>query len=373
MIHAFTSAGPNYLGKVRTLCESIRHHCPDFAVHWLVPDRVDDELRGGLGSEPFDDIVFATELEDFWNPSWLFGHSLVELSTAVKPAMARALLEREDCETVLYFDPDLVLFSALDDLLDELSRATLVLTPHLLTPEDEPEAILDNEVCTLRHGVFNLGFFGVTDCAESARFLTWWHERMLLYCHEELDSGSFTDQKWVNLAPIFFAGVTVLRSPRFNVAPWNATQRTLTGSFDEGFLVDGEELGFYHFTGFDSGAHQQVARKWLPDSDTVAMLLAWYGARTRALAPPHPIPWKLGSYGNGVPIEAEHRRVYRQREDLRRRYPNPYRVVAGEPSFLAWLEEWEGEHARVAAVDGPAHGGDAQQEAGRAGGRRERP
>jgi hypothetical protein len=38
-------------------------------------------------------------------------------------------------------------------------------------------------------------------------------------------NGLFTDQKWLNFAPVFFDGVSIIRSSRHNVATWNLTTR----------------------------------------------------------------------------------------------------------------------------------------------------
>jgi hypothetical protein len=50
----------------------------------------------------------------------------------------------------------------------------------------------------------------------------------------------------------------------------------MSGDFDAGFEVDGEPLAFYHFTGFDSGAHRIMAAKNASASPSVQKLIAWY-------------------------------------------------------------------------------------------------
>lgn len=336
MIHVFTSAAPNYVGKVRALAESVREHCPGVRMHWLVADDVRESLVSGLDREPFDELLFATELDVGASPGWLFQQTLVELSTAIKPAAAKRLLELPGCEMVLYFDPDIVLFSPLDDLLAELACRSLVLTPHQLQPETEP-GVLFHELDSLRYGVFNLGFIGLRSCPEVFRFLTWWRDRCLLAAGGDWREGVFTDQKWLNFAPVFFDQVGILKEPRFNVAPWNVSQRSVRGSFDEGFTVDGKPLGFYHFTGFDSGAHVAHLESVQGENRSLRMLVEWYRWRISWLADDGPTPWKLGSYSDGTPIEDLHRRVYRLRPDLQVAFPDPYRVTDGEPCYLEWF------------------------------------
>jgi hypothetical protein len=339
MIHAFTSSAPNYMGKVNALCRSLREHCPEMMIHWLVADTRNQDLLDNLDRESIDDVMFADDFHACREPGWLFKHGIVELSTAIKPEAALSLLGRSDCDLLLYFDPDMVVFSPLNDLVDQLRSASLVLTPHLLKPEDKHEAVLDHELCALRHGVFNLGFFGVRKCDEGVTFLKWWRERCREFCWGDWREGVFTDQKWINFAPIFFSDTTILRSPRFNVAPWNINQRCLEGTFDEGFLVDGEPLGFYHFTGFDSGAHRGVIDKYAGGNQAASSLVHWYEHWTEHLMPAAKIPWGLGTYENGKKIAEFHRKIYRQRVDLQSVFPNPFLTPKKEFSFLTWVTQ----------------------------------
>ena len=167
-LHIFTSAAVNYLPKVRILCRSVKEHHPEAVVHLALADLRPAWL--GTQGEPFDHILEMSELGiPNWR-AWSFTHDIVELSTAIKPFALRHLLRLPDAATVLYFDPDMVLFSRVDDILATLKGANVALTPHQTRPEQTLEAILDNEVASLKHGIFNLGFIGVRNTAEGRRF-----------------------------------------------------------------------------------------------------------------------------------------------------------------------------------------------------------
>jgi hypothetical protein len=336
VLHVFTSAAVNYLPKVRILCHSIRKHHPEAVVHLVLADERPPWLRAE--DEPFDDILGIEELGiPDWR-AWTFTHGIVELSTAIKPFALKHLLHLPDCGTVLYFDPDMVLFSRVDDLLTALDGSNLALTPHQNKPEETLDAILDNEVASLKHGVFNLGFIGVRNTEEGRRFADWWAVRTYHLCRAEVENGLFTDQKWVNLAPVFFEGVTIVKSSRHNVATWNLTTRRVAGDFERGFTVDGEPLGFYHFTGFDSGAHRIMAVKYAQASPAVQQLIAWY-EREIAIADRDPIsewPWAFGRFSDGTPISPGHRWFYRENRDMRQAFPDPYDARPDVKTFLGW-------------------------------------
>ena len=335
-LHVFTSAAVNYLPKVRALCRSIRTHHPEARIHFALADERPDWLTAE--GEPFDEIIEITAMDiPAWR-GWTFQHNIVELSTAIKPFALKKLLGRADCGSVLYFDPDMVLFSRVDDILESLSTANVVLTPHQTVPEKTTAAVIDNEITSLRVGVFNLGFIGVRNTPEGHNFAGWWAQRCYDFCRAEIHYGLFTDQKWINFAPIFFDGVSILKSPRLNVATWNLTTRRMTGSVESGFRVDGLPLAFYHFTGFDSGAHRIMAIKNASGQPAVQELIAWYERET---LPPRddPVtktPWAFGAFDDGTKIEPQHRYIYRDRRDLQVAFPDPYEVHATRLTFLEW-------------------------------------
>jgi hypothetical protein len=332
---AFTSAAINYLPKVRKLCSSIRRYHPEFEIVLALADERNDAVD--FSAEPLDRVIALDDLDIPDRRRWTFFHSIVELATAIKPYVLVDMLARDDVDRVLYFDPDMVLFSRLDDLLARLDDANVVLTPHLTVPETELEAIRDNEISALKHGIYNLGFLGVRDEPEGRRFARWWADRIHHFCVADIPGGLFTDQRWIDLAPAFFDGVDILKSPRFNVATWNLTQRRLDGDLQSGFTVDGQPLGFYHFTGFDSGAHRVMASKNAPGNRSVDALVDWYADETRfdADEPVARLPWAYGAYADGTPIPSSHRRIYRARPDLQAAFPDPF--AAGGGSLPEWM------------------------------------
>lgn len=333
---AFTSAALNYLPKVRKLCNSIRLHHPEFEIVLALAD--ERSAMVDFAAEPIDRVVALDDLPIPDRRAWTFFHTIVELATAIKPFVLLETLARPDVDRVLYFDPDMVLFSRLDDLLAQLDRGDVALTPHVTVPETSLEAVRDNEIAALKHGVYNLGFLGVRDTPEGRRFAHWWADRIYHFCVADIPGGLFTDQRWIDLAPAFFSGVEILKSPRFNVATWNLTQRRLEGDAQQGYTVDGEPLGFYHFTGFDSGAHRQMAAKNGAGNSAVDTLIGWYESEARfdADEPVARLPWAFDAYADGSRIPLAHRRLYRARPDLQQVFPDPF-AVGDDGGLLGWM------------------------------------
>lgn len=330
--YVFTSVNSNYLQKARVLAQSVKKFHPQFRFCLLL---VEAEPPVGLKPDHlFDEIICLPDLDIPNLNSWMFKHTVVEACTAVKGRFLASLLSRNDCENAIYLDPDIVVFSQLNTVQEALKRAPIVLTPHSLAPDVGAEDIMDNEVGPLRHGVFNLGFVACRADEEGIRFAQWWRDRLNEHCYSDIDAGIFTDQRWVNLAPAFFRTLEILRDPACNVATWNINNRPLTGCLEQGYFVGDQPLRFYHFTGFDSGEHHEMLKRYR-QADRMFELHEWYQnqcAQTARQMPPK-APWHYDLYDDGEKIPVEHRVHYRNSRELVALYPNPYSTQPKANSF----------------------------------------
>jgi len=336
--HIFTSIIANYIPKARVLAHSIKKHHPEMVFHLFLSDAVPAAFE--LAAEPFDFQWTLCDLGLENAAQWVFEHSLVEVSTGIKGFALLKLFDRQDCSQVLYFDPDIVVLDRLDSILQRFDAASILLTPHLTEPESTLDAVLDNEICALQHGVFNLGFLGVKNSTEGKRFARWWADRLRDFCVDDIPRGLFTDQRWIDLVPVFFPDYSILRDPGYNVCTWNLTHRNVQGSLAAGFTVNGQPLVFYHFSGLDSGAQQGMLNKYGAQMPALYQLRDWYLAECDRLGQRQmsAIPWKYASFDNGAPITALHRARYRQRGDLRAAFPDPFSTADVNHSYYHWFE-----------------------------------
>lgn len=336
-VHAFTSITSNYIPKARVLAASLKAQHPEWKFHVVLSD---EPPRGDwLDSLHFDSVIRAEELPIERFRAWAFGHTIVELCTAVKGPALQAIRRRCGAEAVMYFDPDICVTGRLDDLMARLEvGASVLLTPHLTDAETTPRGIEDNEIAALKHGVYNLGFLAVKMDGNGQRFSDWWAERLLGWCEDYIPGGLFTDQRWADLAPALFDGVHVVRSPRYNVATWNLSNRRVEGEPPAGLRVNGEPMGFYHFSGLDKGALATMLDIYGRQSPTVQRFLAWYLKRCdeEGQAQIGDTPWAWGTYADGTPITRDERLLYRLRADLQEAFPNPY-AIAGDGGYRAWF------------------------------------
>jgi glycosyltransferase involved in cell wall biosynthesis len=349
-IYVFTSAAVNYIPKVMVLAKTVKQQHPDIRFSFLIPEALPSEIC--LDENYIDEVVTVEELGISDLNSWLFEHTLVEASTAIKAFYLCRLLERPDCEAVVYLDPDIAVFSSMQSVLSGLASCSVMLTPHLLRHEHSLDAVLDNEMSALKHGTYNLGFVGVNKCAEGMRFALWWRERLRLFCHDDIANGLFVDQRWADLVPALFEDVRILRDYGANVATWNLTHRSVEGDFDKGFTVNGSPLVFFHFSGLDSGKQLLMLNKYGRDMPALLLLRDWYLEQCRQEGDHRfaPISWSYSCFSNGVPITAEHRRLYRETPELRARFPDPFNAQEVDRSFYHYLLAEHCSDARIPAL-----------------------
>lgn len=341
----FSSFTFSYLNRARVLYQTLRRFHPDWELVALITDRPPEGFAFDAAREPFDRVVWAEDLAIDGFRGWLFRHDVVEVCTAVKgPFMHQACGWGAD--VVMYLDPDTALFAPLDPLIDLLTRDDILLTPHLIDPNDERSAILDNDLSASRTGIFNLGFAAIRTTGEGARFARWWNDRLLSFCYDDIPNGLFVDQRWCDHVPALFDKVRVVRDPGYNVASWNLSQRTVGIDKDGAITVNGAPLRFWHFTKLGPTG-DVMTKRYAGRNFQVYEIWSWYKRQVAAATDPS-IPdryWAYGAYSDGTPIPKPHRVLYRNRADLQAAFPDPF--AAGPGSFLDWVKA-EGAAAGVA-------------------------
>ena len=153
----YTSVTCNYIPKARVLAKSVKKFHPDWFFILVLADSIPSGFD--LVQEPFDEILTLEQLPLPNLKSWTYGHTVVELCTAVKGSAAEYFAKKRNHDKIMYLDPDIKVFNSLEPLNKLLDKHDILLTPHMLDSEDKLDAIIDNEICSLKHGIFNLGFF----------------------------------------------------------------------------------------------------------------------------------------------------------------------------------------------------------------------
>jgi hypothetical protein len=275
-----TIAAKNYLSYARVLADSLLRHHPDVALFALLADEVDGHF------DPEAERFRLLRLADVGIPGlprFLRRHSRKQVAVVAKPYLLSHLLGR-GFGAVIFLDPDVLVLGGLDEVFSRVRAHSVVLTPHLLAPLTG-EGRIERELTILQSGVFNAGFIGVSDAPSARAFLAWWQDRVYEHCRHDVAEGFYYDQRWLDLVPVFFEDVHILRDPACNVAHWNLPEREVRVDRDR-VLVDGRPCRFAHFSGFDPD-HPIVVTRYssrlrMSDIGQAALLFAHYADLLRA-------------------------------------------------------------------------------------------
>lgn len=335
----YTSFSFSYLAKARVLAKTFKRYNPQIMFLALILDECPNDFKLDINDEPFDDVQFAgtfLQKDDFH--SWIFKHNIVEACTAIKGPAIQPIINKYKPEKIIYLDPDIAVFDSMSPIVDALDEYDIILTPHQLTHEkkDDHIAIRDNEIASLKYGIFNFGFYAFKTSEEGLKFSTWWSDRLMDYCEDNIPDGLFTDQKWGNHIPVFFDKVLILKDPGYNVASWNLSQREISFNDIGQILVNGNNLVFYHFTKLGPLGEQMTAR-YASTNIEVYELWEWYknevdNNRSES------IPggwWVYGHYDDNTPIKQTDRDLYKKRIDLQKAFTNPF----DKNGLKAWISQ----------------------------------
>ena len=352
-----TIASANYLPRVKVLEQSLKTYHPESRLHILLCEQPLEVIT--LSQRAGHLFLAPDAVCNDWQ-TLAFRYEITEYNTALKPYLLEFLLDTH-CDAVIYLDPDIEVFSSLDSVLALFECHDLLLTPHVCLPlaVDGLRTGIDE---TIRAGIYNLGFIGISGSDEARRALRWWRDVCRDYCYFDVDHRYFVDQFWAAALPAFIQRFHCLRDAGCNVAYWNVFQRGLVKSGDR-WLTGNDALKFFHFSGLPEeirlvSRHQnRVSAE--PGTDLFELLVEY---RTKISQNNWVIfgasPYSFARYSDHFPIRAIERLAYDEMSILERvELGNPFsqsaRMQAAgnlriDRSRLSLLQKY----FRVLAVEG---------------------
>ena len=342
---AFTIVAKNYIGLAQILEKSLKSKNPDTAFFIIVAD----DFSEGFNTEelPSNILVAQNEL-NISAQNWIdmsFKYDLTEFCTSIKPAVFSYFLEKTSFEKIIYFDPDIYIYSSLNPIYEMLENHSIVLTPHINIIQETFKGDR-SESGLMSTGVFNLGFCGIKRSLSSTKMISWWHERLLDKCYIDNYDSYFTDQKWMDFLPCFFSSdeLCITRHLGMNIAPWNFFERKIFLS-DEGFNVcsreDNDEKSdvpviFVHYSGYNynemkKGNVVQNNISNIKEYEDIKLLTAFY---SKVIFEDREVfdkyineKYSFGTFENGVVIKGFHRRIYRSLVNKGLVFENPFSIT----------------------------------------------
>ena len=240
----YTTCTYNHISRALSLADSVNEYCPDIK---LIIGLIDDVDSTFVMEQHFE-LLQASELRLPFLQEMRNKYTTLELNASLKPFFAEHIFGNyPDVSEIIYLDSDILLFDNLDVIYTALGDHSIVLTPHSFSSVKRGSSIDDRNF--LRSGIYNIGFYAVKRDQQGLAFLAWWMDKLKDEGFIDSNRGMFAEQLWLNLVPLYFSGVHILRHLGCNVAYWNLHEREISAATD-GYLVNGTvPLIFYHFSG----------------------------------------------------------------------------------------------------------------------------
>lgn len=234
-----------YLSRGLTLISSLRRFGDNSDVYVLALDSATETFLRDHAPEN----VFVINIDKLENaePDLLplkTKRSRMEYYFTCTPLLIRYVMNQlaTPHSIAIYLDADLFFFDDPQVVVEAMEGASVGIIEHRY-PDSAAKKLE-------KYGRFNVGWLGFRDDEEGRTVLDWYSKSTLEWCSDKPESGKYADQGYLNWFP-HFAGVRILTSASFNLAPWNTRRHNLTldDKVSNSVLVDGTPLNFFHFHG----------------------------------------------------------------------------------------------------------------------------
>lgn len=294
----------SHLAQNRVLRDSVARHHPGVRHVVLLVDGDENEREMTAARDPRVTFLVLKDIlpNEDERRDIIFYYTALQLSCAVKPLLARTVLQRFGAEFAVYLDSDVEFFAPLPESgLPRLGKSFLV-TPHILKPTSP-----DIERRFSWGGCFNAGFFAVRGDVPGHRILDEWWRRCRF--HATTEYGLLYDQLWFNHLYVYFEDhFEICRTLGINVSSWNLHERPL------------DQLVLFHWSRpeltagtrriFRDSAEEQVG--WPPAvMDALFKMIEGYRNALVAAKSQETVirPYAFAHYRNGAVIEPAHRQA----------------------------------------------------------------
>lgn len=165
------------------------------------------------------------------------------LRWALKPMLMHELL-KSGFDKVIYSDNDICYYASPHFLFEKLNESAIILTPqnYSFDPTKDQIWMEANFLC----GLYNAGFVGASNKGLPA--LTWWANCCLYNMKQVAWRGLYDDQKYLDLMPILFDEVAIIKHKGCNISGWNLENNKRVQKRNEVIIAPDYEIIFIHFT-----------------------------------------------------------------------------------------------------------------------------
>jgi hypothetical protein len=306
----FTICAKNYLAQAYALGESIKDNEPKTDFFIIVTDLDTNTNTNNDFIHISPNILIDINLDDL-----AFKYNVIEYSTAIKPFFIDYFFNKK-YDKVVYLDPDMYIYNNLSLIYNNLNTYDFIITPHIRKPYVEFNGSTSEEEI-LFVGIYNLGFFAISNSSNGNTFIQWWKEKLRDQCYADKFDALHVDQRWIDFLPSFFPeNVLIEKSATINMASWSIHEVDFKET-NGNYYIDDYPLIVYHFSGIDILDNNNINKKQtkynLSNKPEYKSLYMNYRATVINLNFEYfnKLSYSFDYFQNGVFIDAYLRRIYR--------------------------------------------------------------
>jgi len=241
----------NYLLKGVAMLQSLYRNCPGAHVHVLCMDAQTQDILSKLDLPQITCIPLSM-LENDELLAAKANRGLAEYCWTLSPCLPWYVLQHNpDIDFITYLDADLLFYSPVQPIFDEIGSHSIAIIEHRFTPR-----LLDREV----NGRFCVEWVSIRRNAEGLACLSRWRDQCIEWCYYRLEEGRMGDQKYLDEWPDRYSSCHILKHPGAGIAPWNYDQYEFGKDPAGNITVQGVALIFYHFHQFQLLANGRFDR-----------------------------------------------------------------------------------------------------------------
>lgn len=256
--HYCTLFDRNYLVKGVTMLRSLAVHSPGAQVHVLCMDELTQTLLDRLALPGVKTIALA-EVETPEVLAVKASRSVAEYCWTLAPVLTWHVMQQVDSIDLLtYLDADLMFFSPIEPLFNEMGDGSIAAIEHRYTPR-----LLHLEV----YGRFNVQWVSFRRDEQGLDCLRSWRDQCIEWCFAKVEDGKLGDQKYLDAWPSRYSAFRVLGHVGAGVAPWNYANYRFTELAGK-LHVNDRPLVFYHFHQFqmlEDGGYDYCSSNYTQD------------------------------------------------------------------------------------------------------------
>lgn len=251
--HFCTLFDSGYLLKGIAMLTSLSRYCPGAHVHVLCMDALTCSILSRMGL-PFVTCIMLDDVEDEALLEAKRDRGVAEYCWTLSPCLPWYVLQNNPTiDFITYLDADLLFYSQIQPLFDEIGDASIAIIEHRFSAR-----LKDREV----NGRFCVEWVSFRRDEQGLACLSRWRDQCIEWCYYRLEEGRMGDQKYLDEWPERYVSCHILQHQGAGIAPWNYSQYRF-GTDEHGrHTVDGVPLIFYHFHQFqllDNGEFDRLS------------------------------------------------------------------------------------------------------------------